>query len=68
MSFYARQANNAFGVFLVCALFLLLTFAIDHANPSDHTGSVQVLLSAVGVLALAANLFCRIKAVNWSKY
>jgi uncharacterized membrane protein YbhN (UPF0104 family) len=68
MSFYARQANNAFGVFLVCALFLVLTFAIDHANPSEHTGTVQVLISAIGVLALAANMFCRIKAVNWSKY
>ncbi len=68
MSFYARQANNAFGVFLVCALFLVLTFAIDHANPNPNTGTVQGLLSVIGVLALAANLFCRIKAVNWSKY
>lgn len=68
MSFYARQANNAFGVFLLCALFLALTFAIDHASPSEYTGSVQVVLTVIGLLALAANLFCRIKAVNWSKY
>ena len=45
-----------------------LTFAIDHANPNPNTGTVQGLLSVIGVLALAANMFCRIKAVNWSKY
>lgn len=68
MSFHARQANNAFGVFLVCAIFLVLTVAIDHAHPSPHTGTVQGFLAVIGVLALAANMFFRIKAVNWSKY
>lgn len=67
MSFYARQANNAFGVFLLCAIFLVLTVAIDHANPNMHTGTVQGLFAVIGLVALAANLFCRIKAVSWLK-
>jgi len=45
-----------------------VSVAIDHASPNEHTGTVQGLLAVIGVLALAASMFCRIKAVNWSKY
>jgi hypothetical protein len=68
MSFYNRQANNAFGVFLICSIFLVLTVAIDSNVPNEATGTVQGLLIVIGLAALAANMWCRIKAVNWSKY
>ena len=65
MSFHNRQANNAFGVFIICAILLVLTVGLDHANPNAATGSVQGLLVVIGIAALAVNLWFRVKTVSW---
>ncbi|MEY2689693.1 MAG: hypothetical protein RL375_3892 [Pseudomonadota bacterium] len=58
-----RHSNNLAGAFLISVVFLVITLALDRANPHPATRYVVMLFCTLGLTSLGAWTWLSAKAV-----
>jgi len=56
---HIRRSNNAAGICLIAAIFVIETSVLDHRDPRPQTPYVLAVLALVAVAALAASVWFR---------
>lgn len=56
---HIRRSNNAAGICLIAAIFVIETSVLDHRSPRPQTPYVVTLLVVVALAALAASVWYR---------
>lgn len=56
---HIRRSNNAAGICLIAALFVIETSVADHRDPRSETPYVLAVLVLVAVAALLASVWLR---------
>ncbi len=56
---HIRRSNNAAGLSLIVAIFVVETLVLDHRDPMPHTPYVLAVLALVAVASLVACVWWR---------
>jgi hypothetical protein len=57
---HIRRSNNAAGICLIAAIFLVETSVLDHRDPRPETPYVLAVLGVVALAALVASVRLRL--------